>query len=387
VAIVAREAAAALDGATIWERTDDAPGATADDATRTDETAAIATWEARAADLRARRDRLATDQAAADATRREIEARRARAEATVAMDEERIVRAERDAIALAEREERIAAERGRVGEDLAGAVETEMRAAAALAEVRAADTAARDRLTAAERGAVAARERLRAADDRLRAADRADLEARLGRDALREQLLVELAGLGDLGRLRLVAEAGVVPAAIGPGQDPGAPAPSTPSDLSDESYESDEAAALESALDTVAARWAERPPAGDAPSPGRLAHLRRRYHELGAANPFAVEEHETVRQRLETLDTQQRDLRSAIEKTRQLIAELNMMIADQFRTTFAALETAFGIDQADRSCPASLAKSGVTSGWHIRAVRNQEVSRPIEMRCRHQVLG
>jgi chromosome segregation protein len=48
-----------------------------------------------------------------------------------------------------------------------------------------------------------------------------------------------------------------------------------------------------------------------------------------------------LRQRLEGLDTQQRDLRSAIDKTRQLIAELNTMIADQFRTTFAALETAF----------------------------------------------
>jgi chromosome segregation protein len=54
-----------------------------------------------------------------------------------------------------------------------------------------------------------------------------------------------------------------------------------------------------------------------------------------------VEEHEAVRQRLDTLDSQQRDLRSAIEKTRQLIGELNTMIADQFRTTFAALETAF----------------------------------------------
>jgi hypothetical protein len=206
---------------------------------------------------------------------------------------------------------------------------------------------ARDRLTTAERDASAARERLRAADDRLRAADRADLEARLGRDSLREQLLVELAGLGDLGRIRLEAEAGVVPVAVGPGL--GADVPPAPADdrigdvvdPTDGSGESDEAAALEAALDAVAARWASQPPAAEAASPGRLAHLRRRYHELGAANPFAVEEHEAVRQRLETLDTQQRDLRSAIDKTRQLIAELNTMIADQFRTTFAALETAF----------------------------------------------
>jgi chromosome segregation protein len=260
------------------------------------------------------------------------------------MDEERIVRAERDAIALAERGERLAAERRLVGEELAGAVERESRASAALADVRAADLAARERLTAAERGAAAARERLRTADDRLRAADRSDLEARLGRDSLREQLLVELAGLGDLGRLRLEAEAGVVPVAVGPGPRPDA---STDGDRAGEDIsvaeagESDEAAALESALDAVAARWAEQPPAADAPTPGRLTSLRRRYHELGAANPFAVEEHDALRQRLETLDAQQQDLRSAIEKTRQLIAELNTMIAEQFRTTFAALETAF----------------------------------------------
>ncbi|HEX5823883.1 MAG TPA: hypothetical protein VFY18_05410, partial [Candidatus Limnocylindrales bacterium] len=344
----AREGLASLEGASIWD--DAAPEATGAVLT-TGEPAALATWEARIEDLRARRDRLAADQAAADAARREIEGRRARAEATIAMDEERIARAERDVVALAEREERIAEERRLVGQELAAAFETEARAATALAEVRAADTAARDRLTTAERDSSAARERLRAADDRLRSADRADLEARLGRDSLREQLLVELAGLGDLGRLRLEAEAGVVPIAVGPGPrsagerdalDGHAPADDeADDDGSDGSGDSDEAAALESALDAVAARWAGQPPVTEPPSPGRLAHLRRRYHELGAANPFAVEEHDAVRQRLETLDAQQHDLRSAIDRTRQLIAELNTMIADQFRTTFAALETAF----------------------------------------------
>jgi chromosome segregation protein len=264
------------------------------------------------------------------------------------MDEERIVRVERDGISLGEREERIAEERRAVGQELVVALESEARAAATLAEVRAADADSRDRLTAAERDAAGARERLRMADDRLRAADRSDLEARLGRDALREQLLVELAGLGDLGRLRLEAEAGVIPVAVGPGLAPDDESVAPSGDgrdgdgsASEVARDSDEAVALESALDAVAARWAGQPPTVEAPSPGRLAHLRRRYHELGAANPFAVEEHEAVRQRLETLDTQQGDLRSAIEKTRHLIAELNTMIADQFRTTFAALETAF----------------------------------------------
>ncbi|HXI79498.1 MAG TPA: AAA family ATPase [Verrucomicrobiae bacterium] len=361
----AREALAALEGATLWAVGDgDVPGeagqaraigspTAAGPAVPPTDEAAIALWEARAADLRARRDRLAAEQAASDAARREIEGRRARAEATVAMDEERIVRAERDAIALARREEDLIEGRRLLGQELAAAAATETHAAAALSEIRAADSVARERLSGAERDAAAARERLRHADERLRAADRSDLEARLGRDSLREQLLVELAGLGDLGRIRLEAEAGVVPVAVGPGLAPGlvegrlgatSPEPVDPSDedATDED-ESTEAAGLEAALDAVAVRWATEVPPAVPPSPGRLAHLRRRYHELGAANPFAVEEHAAVRERLDTLDTQQRDLRSAIDKTRQLIAELNTMIADQFRTTFAALETAFDV--------------------------------------------
>ena len=133
--------------------------------------------------------------------------------------------------------------------------------------------------------------------------------------------------------------------------------------------DSDDAAALESALDVVVARWAAEAPTADAPTPGRLATLRRRYHELGAANPFAVDEYDALRQRLESLETQHQDLRSAIDKTRQLIAELNTMIADQFRTTFAALETAFdtrfqqlfdgGFARLSLTDPTDLASTGI----------------------------
>ncbi len=375
----AREAAAAQETGGLWGDAASGEGTPAG-TDGTDEVAAVATWERRAADLRDRRDRLAAQQAEADAARHEVEGRRARAEATVAMDEERIVRSERDAIALAEREEQIAADRRRLVAELSTASEGEERAAAVLAEVRAADAAARDRLAGAERAASHARERLRTADDRLRAADRSDLEARLGRDSLREQLLVELAGLGELGRRHLEHEAGVVPVAVGPGpagdEPPGSDAPArnlddAPGDdgSADDAAESDETAALESALDAVVARWATEPPTADLPSPGRLGTLRRRYHELGAANPFAVEEYDELRQRLETLDTQQRDLRTAIDKTRELIAELNTMIADQFRTTFAALETAFdarfqqlfggGYARLSLTDPTDLAATGV----------------------------
>jgi chromosome segregation protein len=292
----------------------------------------MAAWEARAGELRATRDRLAADVARRDATTRDEEARRARAEATVAIDEERIARAERDLAALTEGDRRLVAERDEVAAATAIAARRLEAATESLNELRAAEAAARARLAAVERDASAARERLRASDDRLRAADRADLEARLGRDSLREQLLVELAGLGDLGLERLRAEAG----AAGPDIVEAEPAGADDADDAD-----DEAALLESALAAVVDRWAASPPPGDPPGPGRLAALRRRYHELGAVNPFAVDEYAELKARLETLETQQADLRQAIVRTRELIAELNTMIADQFRTTFRALEAAF----------------------------------------------
>jgi chromosome segregation protein len=285
--------------------------------------AAIATWEARAAELRASRDRLQADQAVQDAVRRDAEAARARAEAAVAIDTERIDRCDRETADLSEREAAISADRDRTSVDLAAAEQQERAAAAALAEIRAADADARERLAEAEQAALAARERLRAAEDRLRAAERQDLEARLGRDSLKEQLLVELAGLGALGVRRLRAEA------------------ESATDEAAAIEDDDEAAALEAALVAVADRWAAEPPPAEPPSTSRLASLRRRYHELGAASPFAVDEYAELKTRLETLEAQETDLRQAIAKTRELIAELNRMIADQFATTFRALEAAF----------------------------------------------
>jgi chromosome segregation protein len=291
-----------------------------------DDGAALAAWEARAAELRSTRDRLAAEQAEVEAARRSADALRSRAEATATMDEERIARAAREMSELAGREESLAAEREAIGAELAIATQRADSAAEALANLRAADAATREHLAAAERDAVAARERLRAADDRLRAADRTDLEARLGRDSLREQLLVELAGLGELGLQRLEAESGVAGARAAV-------------EVGDSGL--DDAAALEAALAAVAERWATHPPAAEAPSSARLATLRRRYHELGAANPFAVDEYAALKGRLESLEAQQDDLRQAIVRTRELIADLNTMIAEQFRTTFQALEAAF----------------------------------------------
>ena len=330
--------------------------------------AALATWEARVDELRARRDRLAGQVATHDAARREVEALHARAEAAIAMGEERLARADRDGIQLAERERGLHAEHETVRADLAAATARETAARASLDELRAADAADRDRLTAAETAAGSARERLRVADERLRAADHADLEARLGLDALREGLLVELAGLGPLGLARLRQLVGDPQA----GSD-GAADPRDDGDTGDAAAWDDQApedtSDLAAALDAIVHAWSATRPDGDPPSPGRLATLRRRYHELGAVNPYAVEEHAEVRARLDLLEGQAADLHTAIARTRELIDELNAMIADQFRRTFAALETAFesrfrqlfggGEAQLSLTDPSDLAATGV----------------------------
>ena len=250
---------------------------------------AIATWEARAAELRSRRDRLATDHTQQEAARREAEGRRARAEAAVAMDERRIASATAELAAIAEREAARQGERADLALALAAATDRERHAAAELESLLAADAGDRARLGEAERSASGARERLRAAEDRLRSIEVADLEARLGLESLREQTLVELAGLGELGVRHLVAAAG------GTLVEPGPEAETT----DDEDTVDDDPARLERALAAVTPMWAGAPSTVEPPTPGRLATLRRRYHELGAANPFAVEEYAALRERLD----------------------------------------------------------------------------------------
>jgi len=326
---------------------------------------AVAAWEARVQQLRAARDRLAAEGAVRDATRREADARRARAEAAIALDEERIDRADRESRTLADRAASLAVERDRLAGELTAAASAEDRTRTALAELHAADNVDRERLAAADRAVTEARDALRVVEERLRTADRGDLEARLAIDALREQVLVELAGLGDLGLRHLAAAAGSEPV-----ERTERVTASHEQDATVESQaESDDAAALEAALDLAAAAWAAGQPGDEVPSSQRLGLLRRRFHDLGAANPFAVEEYSEVRARLETLETQERDLRAAIVGTRKLIEELNAMIADQFTSTFRALESAFdrrfnqlfggGFARLSLTDPGDVAGSGV----------------------------
>jgi chromosome segregation protein len=195
----------------------------------------------------------------------------------------------------------------------------------------------RDRLRAAEAAAAAGREQARISGERARLAERDDVEARLALEGLREQLLVELAGLGSTGLAQLRA-IGTAKAAQGAGRKPAAAADAgEPRDPADD-VEPDE---LEAALTSAAPTWEATAPEGEPPSPAKLATLRRRFHDLGAVNPFAADEYEEVKARLDVLERQRSDLQSAIDATRELIAELDRLVTDQFRRTFEALERAF----------------------------------------------
>jgi len=309
---------------------------------------AIASWEARATEARARRDRLAGELAVHDASRRDAEHRRARADASIAMAEARLARADAELAESIELERALTEERDAVVDEIAIGNAGLASARDALASVRAADAADRERLDLAEQAATAARERLRAADERLRSADHSDLEARLGLDGLREGIIVELAGLGELGLARLAAAAGInapaasgVDAAVAPSGTASGDGATDGDDPGDEGPIADDVALLESALTAATATWASQAPTAPVPTPARLGQLRRRFHELGAVNPYAVDEYAAVRTRLEGLEAQAGDLRTAIARTRELIAELDTMIVDRFQTTFRALETAF----------------------------------------------
>ena len=323
---------------------------------------AVLAWEVRLADLLARRDGLAAARAAAEAERRAAEAHRARAEAGAALADERLARADAEVAALTAREHVLDAEQTARGPLLAGALRRDADARAGLEQALAADAAIRDRLRLAEAAASRAREGVRRAEERLRAAEMADLEARLGLDAVREQALVDFAGLGEVGRAALE---GVAAPAIIPVAGPSAHRGGTEGEDEDE----EDGGRLAVALALAGERWAARPPDAPPPTPGRLAGLRRRLHEMGAANPFAAEEYAALGERLAMLDSQRTDLLAAIERTRTLIVELDAMITRQFRVTFEALEAAFdrrfrqlfggGFARLSLTEPGDLAATGV----------------------------
>ena len=287
----------------------------------------------RVAALRSRREALATALAAARSARSDAERRRAHAEAAVALAERQLDYAARTAGDLAEREARLATEREDLVTALAGAERAVVEAEASLASIVATATAERTRLRAAEVAAGSLRELVRIAQEGSRIAERGELEARLALEGLREGLLVELAGLGATGLRHLH------------GTDAAEPVVETTAAVVPDATADEEAAlepeALEQALAIAAAAWERTAPPLDPPSPNRLASLRRRFHDLGSVNPFAADEYAEVRTRLDGLETQRTDIQGAIDRTRELIGELDRLVSEQFRRTFAALERAF----------------------------------------------
>lgn len=328
----------------------------------------LAALDARLEALRAERDRHAAAATAGRRARDEALERRRRAEVRLAMDETHIqeldARSERAVAARSDRATVLA----RAREQLAAAVEQESRLAASLAAIEATSGDERARLVAAEASASEAREAVRRTETATRAAEVAVMAARLQLDAGREALLVELAGIGADGLAALQRAAGL-PEVVAddaplpedaalpdesalPGDAPlpadvPLPADAPDTDATEDATPIDASAdalaqALEHGLDVALARWADE--ADDTIpgiSPARLSTLRRRYHELGAGNPFAERELAEVRERLDGLESQHADLETAIRETRALIARLETLISEQFRRTFAELEGAF----------------------------------------------
>jgi chromosome segregation protein len=272
---------------------------------------------------------------------------------------------ERQTAELAAWERQIGTERESLGEELSAAASREAAVRLELDELRAAAAAARGRLTDAEMAAAQSRERLRVCQEGARSAEVAELEARLALDAIREQVLVELAGLGDLGIRLLMNESDDAADGESAFGTVGRAGDEADADADEDASSTD---SLESALAEATSRWAAVSPI-EAPGPARLAAMRRRFHELGAPNPFAAEEYEAIKTRLDGLDAQRSDLTLAISKTRALIEQLNTMISSQFRTTFSALESAFdtrfrqlfggGFARLSLTDPEDLASTGI----------------------------
>jgi chromosome segregation protein len=293
-----------------------------------DARSALEALEARAATLREGRDTAARVASEARAARDRVMEDRRRAEVALGLAETRDEELARDEVALSGRDADLVTERERLAGELAAAGARQKRESDAFEASMVSARGERNDLMAAETAASAARERLRVAEGRSRQSEVSEMEARLQVDAAREGLLVELASIGDDGLNTLLAQS----EQAAPGEPP----------RSEELPE-----LLEMALDAALDSWraASAVAAAAQPEPptrARIAALRRRFNDVGASNPFAVQELAEVKERLESLEAQREDLEKAIRDTREMIARLGSLMTEQFRQTFEALEGAFG---------------------------------------------
>jgi chromosome segregation protein len=72
-----------------------------------------------------------------------------------------------------------------------------------------------------------------------------------------------------------------------------------------------------------------------------LRRVRRTLGQLGSVNPFAVEEHRELAERLDGLASQDHDLGAAIASTEELIVRLETEITERFNIAFAAIGERF----------------------------------------------
>lgn len=290
---------------------------------------ALVALEQRMASLRSERDVTVARVDQTRATRdRAVEDRR-KAEVGLGLAEARIEELGRDDVALSEREADLESLGERFARELAEATAVQERERSSFEASIASARDERSSLLAAESSASMARERLRLAEHRSRQSEVAEMEARLQLEAAREGLLVELASIGEDGLTTLLGHSDL-------------PRPTQVPDSEELP------AVLEAALDAALGAWRagrdERAEdvAVEPPSRSRIAGLRRRFNDVGASNPFAVQELAEVKHRLESLEAQREDLETAMRDTREMIGRLEDLMTEQFRQTFEALEGAFG---------------------------------------------
>ncbi len=75
---------------------------------------------------------------------------------------------------------------------------------------------------------------------------------------------------------------------------------------------------------------------------GKIAELRSRVERLGPVNLMAIEEHEELKERIEFLTNQQRDLDGARQDLHSAIRKINRTTRKVFLDTFSKIQVAFG---------------------------------------------
>jgi chromosome segregation protein len=308
----------------------------------------VTAWEARVAAARSTRDRLAAERAARDAEERRAGEERAAAEARRALAEERIADLRREAEELEVRRGTLERERDEVEAALAAARQARHAVQQTLSTATATMTSLRHRLSDAEALANAARTGEREAAATLEAAQEELETVERAAEAVQRQVAVELASLGSLAR-RILAER----------------FPGETVDLGTETGED----GWEELVERLTADWEAAPPPELEVPAGRLALLRRRFLELGTANPMAEEEHRLLASRLAEIEGQAADLRGAIATLRRSIADLDRLIAEEFQAAFRRLQIAFearfrqlfggGSARLELTAPQDLAATGV----------------------------